>query len=85
MSSTSKQTILSLYRNLLRHMKYYPSVRKDGMTQAIREEFRAYKNEKDPKKIEMKIGEAKGGLERLKAYAEMGKAQSKGGRSAFSI
>ncbi|KAF0977119.1 hypothetical protein FDP41_003772 [Naegleria fowleri] len=84
-NNNSKFSILSLYRNLLRNMKYYPSVRKEGMIQAIREEFRAYKHEKDPKKIEMKIGEARGGLERLKAYAEMSKAQNKGGRSTFSV
>ena len=58
------------------------------MIKAIREEFRAYQFEKDPRKIEMKIGEARGGLERLKAYAKMGKSSSglqSSGRNSFSI
>ena len=54
------------------------------MTQAIREEFRAYAHEKDPKRIEMKIGEARGGLERLKVYSGM-KTARKEGKSTFTL
>jgi len=85
MGQLSKQGILVLYRNLLKNIKYYPSVKREGMKQAIREEFRAYKNEKNPRRIEMKIGEAQGGLERLKSYASMGQSYKEESRSTFSI
>jgi hypothetical protein len=33
----SQKELLSLYRNILKKMKFFPSINRDGMTQAIKD------------------------------------------------
>ncbi len=61
--------VLSLYRQILRAVKYYPSSNKQGMYNAIREEFRDHSNETNTKKIETYLSMASGGLKRLQEYS----------------
>ncbi|GAX25462.1 hypothetical protein FisN_12Lu003 [Fistulifera solaris] len=69
MSATStQQSLLHLYRKLLRSCQTFPSRKRDSIHQAIREDFRFYQNEQDPHKIEQQISIAIKGLDQLQQF-----------------
>lgn len=72
-SSSQQQRIhvWSLYRNLIKYAKLYPSSNRDKMVIAIKEEFRDHRNETDEKKLERYLSEAEGGLQRLQSYSKL--------------
>lgn len=61
----------SLYRKLLKYANDYPSIRKQSIINAIKEDFREKSKETDEKKIANYIADAEGGLRRLQAYSTL--------------
>ena len=57
---------LVLYRNLLRTLQKWPSVRRDKVASEIREEFRQNRVEASPDKVEKMLAEAAAGLRSLR-------------------
>ena len=60
--------VLKNYRLLLRKAQYFPSMNKEGIIQSIKEDFRSYKDEENPKRVEEQIEMAMGGMKRLDEY-----------------
>jgi len=52
---SSKVDTLRLYRALLKELKYYPSIKRAGIIQAVKEEFRQYQNETDVAMVKKKL------------------------------
>lgn len=63
-----KMTARTLYRELFKNMKFYPSKNRFNILLALREEFRDHANLKDPKKIEIELKKARIGLSHLDLY-----------------
>jgi hypothetical protein len=64
MSGRSKA--LYLYRDLLRTLQRWPSVRRDKVAAEIRAEFRQNQNESDPSKSAKMLADAEAGLQSLR-------------------
>jgi hypothetical protein len=67
MSSTQRLVVLELYRKLLRAASHYPSIRRQAVYQAIREEFRRNRH-LDPKASEEQLRLAVCELQRLSVW-----------------
>ncbi|GJQ10734.1 hypothetical protein GpartN1_g2525.t1 [Galdieria partita] len=65
--SVERKQVLTLYKQLLRALKYYPSVRRDNLLKVLKEEFRANRDVQGPTKVQ-KIELAKMELKRLQVY-----------------
>eukprot|EP01017_Pseudomicrothorax_dubius_P045627 TRINITY_DN7910_c0_g1_i4.p1 TRINITY_DN7910_c0_g1~~TRINITY_DN7910_c0_g1_i4.p1 ORF type:complete len:112 (-),score=22.24 TRINITY_DN7910_c0_g1_i4:151-486(-) len=63
-----KLSVRSLYRLLLKNMKYYPSKNRHEILIAVKEEFHENKNLKDEKKIATEIKKARIGLNHVLYY-----------------
>lgn len=59
--------VLHLYKQLLRALEYYPSVRRNDLIKVLKEEFRANRNIEGPTRVH-KIELAKMELKRLQVY-----------------
>lgn len=66
------EATLSLYRQLLRTVQRWPSVRKEAVLTGIRDEFRANMGDRDPLRIEKMLAEAHSGLKQLSHEAAEG-------------
>jgi hypothetical protein len=66
--TASRSEVLKLYRTIIRLANIYPSVRRVQVLTEIRTEFRAKKDETDPKKISNGIKQALFGISHLKKY-----------------
>ena len=68
--ATSTKT-LALYRELLRTLQRWPSVKRPQVTAEIRAEFRQNRNEADASKCAKMIDEAESGLRSLRQQCGM--------------
>ena len=59
---------LSLYRNILRHARLFPSIKRNKIVNEIMETFRRNRNEADPERLRLQLLVANQGLSQLKAY-----------------
>ena len=59
---------LSLYRNILRHARIFPSIKRDKVVLEIMDSFRRNRNEQDPEKLRVHLLLGTQGLEQLKSY-----------------
>ncbi len=66
--TASRSEILKLYRTIIRLATIYPSIRRVQILTEIRTEFRAKKDETDPKRISNGIKQAIFGISHLKKY-----------------
>nr|BBE07972.1 hypothetical protein [Paulinella micropora] len=69
--SATRVELLGLYRQLLRHAKRYPSVKRDGLYQTIRLEWRENAKLSDVKSREFQIRSATFGLHKLKEMTDL--------------
>ncbi len=60
-----------LYRHLLKTAKQFPSVKKDGIVQDIRHEFRVNKDLADPDKLQHARKIAVDGLRHMEMYTKL--------------
>eukprot|EP00195_Chlamydomonas_chlamydogama_P016168 CAMPEP_0202894654 /NCGR_PEP_ID=MMETSP1392-20130828/4010_1 /ASSEMBLY_ACC=CAM_ASM_000868 /TAXON_ID=225041 /ORGANISM="Chlamydomonas chlamydogama, Strain SAG 11-48b" /LENGTH=90 /DNA_ID=CAMNT_0049579409 /DNA_START=36 /DNA_END=308 /DNA_ORIENTATION=- len=72
MSSQGAQSVLQIYRHILKAAKYFPSRKRDRIIAEIKAEFRANKNLTDPKKLAHSWAVAERGLSDLQAYLPQG-------------
>lgn len=70
--------VLSLYRNVLRAAKHFPSKKRAGIIQGIRLEFRANKGLTDADKIQKCLATAQRGLSDLQAYLPQNSQSAEG-------
>lgn len=66
-TTMERHFVLHLYRQLLRALEYYPSVRRKSLAKALKEEFRANRNAQGRQRTE-KIELARMELKRLQVY-----------------
>ena len=64
----TRQALLQLYKQLLRSCQTYPSKNRAGIYQAIREEWRDHKDQKDEAKLNRQITVAYKGLSQLRQF-----------------
>lgn len=62
---------LHLYRNILRHIKVFPSIKRDRLVAEVRYEFRKNRNEQNPEKLTKQIAVATKSLEQLQMYTKL--------------
>ncbi len=67
----SRVQIWGLYRELLKHAQHDPSINRNGIIMAIREEFRDHMHETNERKLHNYLSEAQGGLSRLRSYSKL--------------
>ena len=82
--SSSRASLLQLYKQLLRACETYPSKKRVEIYQAIREEWRSHKdldNSNDKKLLQTQIAVAYKGLSQLQQFSI---AQMSGGRGEHS-
>lgn len=71
MATTTRPRALVLYRDLLRTMERWPSIKKDKVIAEIKQEFRERVGETDAAKKEKFIQEAEAGLQALQQQVGM--------------
>ena len=64
-------SVIILYRSLLKHAKVYPSRNRNRIITDIKQGFRANKSVTDPKKIEEELSEARQGLKMMSGINNM--------------
>jgi len=69
-------SVLRLYRNVLKAAQRYPSVKRDQLIADIKEEFRSNKYIQDPEELQKKIKIAQEGLGQLKMYTELDRSSN---------
>lgn len=67
MAATTKRELLHLYKRLLRYAEVYPSIKRESIYSAIRDDFREHRNSEDP---QPKIALAYQGLAQLRQFSE---------------
>ena len=65
---TNAPPVLHVYRQILRLAKNYPSIKRDGVIEEIRLEFRENKIETDEKKVKLAMDKALFGISHLQKY-----------------
>jgi hypothetical protein len=68
MSSPTRKELLSLYKKILRSASTYPSIKRDAIYQAIREEWRVHAHTTDPDILQRQISIAYKGLTQLRQF-----------------
>lgn len=68
---SSSSGVLSLYRRILKAAKQFPSIKRDGIINDIKLEFRENRHIADSHEREEKIRIAQRSLEELESYVEM--------------
>ena len=66
----TKLSTITLYRMLIKNMKYYPSKNRFNLLVATKEEFRDSRNLKDEKLIKVEIKKARLGVAHVILYKE---------------
>ncbi|WIA22709.1 hypothetical protein OEZ86_009672 [Tetradesmus obliquus] len=74
-----QQSMLQLYRHILKAAKHFPSVKKHSIIKTIKDEFRENRALTDPEKVKHCRAVAERGLSDLQAY--MGMQQQSGNMS----
>jgi hypothetical protein len=74
--NNSRFYIWTLYRNLIKLGKKFPSRNRHNIVQAIREDFRDHKCVTDANKLKRYISEAENGLKMLEKYNGMKESKS---------
>ena len=69
----SRRSMLSLYKNLIKFGKAFPSIKRKQLVNEIRASFKKNRFESDPAKIEMELGRARKGLSQLMQYTNLSK------------
>lgn len=69
-SPVARESLLKLYKQILRACETYPSRNRKGIYQAIREEWRDNRSLADPKKLDQQISVAYKGLQQLRQFDE---------------
>mmetsp|Transcript_15225 Transcript_15225/g.28904 ORF Transcript_15225/g.28904 Transcript_15225/m.28904 type:complete len:109 (-) Transcript_15225:31-357(-) len=64
----AREALLQLYKQLLRSCQTYPSKNRAGIYQAIREEWRDHRDQRDETKLNRQITIAYKGLSQLRQY-----------------
>ncbi|EAS01473.1 complex 1 protein, LYR family protein (macronuclear) [Tetrahymena thermophila SB210] len=72
LADVANLTTKTIYRLLLKNMKYYPSKNRFQIMMAIREEFRENKQLTDEKKIKIERKKARIGLAHVLMYKDKG-------------
>ena len=67
---------LQLYRNILRHAKRFPSIKRNKIVEEIKLSFRANRSETNPDKIKEQLSVATKGLQQLQMYTSLPKTSS---------
>ena len=67
---------LQLYRNILRHAKRFPSIKRNKIVEEIKLSFRANSSETNPDKIKEQLSVATKGLQQLQMYTSLPKTSS---------
>ena len=67
----SRKDLLILYKKLLRSAATFPSIKREKIYQAIREEWRDHVSLQDPDKTRIQIGIAYKGLDQLRQFDVM--------------
>lgn len=65
---TSKANILSIYKQILKSAKTFPSIKRDKLIEEIKSTFREHSKLTDKKKIEQQIDVAIKGISQLNMY-----------------
>ncbi|KAL4506966.1 hypothetical protein ABPG72_001387 [Tetrahymena utriculariae] len=73
LADVANLTTKTMYRLLLKNMKYYPSKNRFQIMMAVREEFRENKSLTDEKKIKIEKKKARIGLAHVLMYKDKGK------------
>ncbi|KAL4461041.1 hypothetical protein ABPG74_016513 [Tetrahymena malaccensis] len=73
LAEVANLTTKTMYRLLLKNMKYYPSKNRFQIMMAVREEFRENKALTDEKKIKIERKKARIGLAHVLMYKDKGK------------
>ena len=68
-----KNSILHLYRSIVKSAKRFPSIKRDKLVANIRMEFRQNASCSDPKKVNGYLELAIKGLDQLNAYSNLPK------------
>jgi hypothetical protein len=69
--NVKRTELLSLYRQIIKNAKQFPSKNRLRILKEIRLEFRENKNLTDPIKINVEISKAQKGLEQLLVYTNL--------------
>lgn len=67
--SMNSKSILSMYKNILKLCKIFPSKNRDRLYKEIQTEFKLNKTLQDKAKIDIEIGRARKGIDQLAAYS----------------
>ncbi|KXZ49360.1 hypothetical protein GPECTOR_22g954 [Gonium pectorale] len=81
--SANAPSVLSLYRQILKAAKYFPSRKRDNIIREIKAEFRANKALTEPERVQHCRTLAERGLSDLQAYVPAGAGS--GGRQVGDI
>lgn len=68
-AQVQKMTVLALYRNIIKHMKHYPSKKRFNLLLAAKEEFRTHRALKDEVLVYKEVKKARIGLFHIIYYA----------------
>lgn len=74
--SVAEMQMHRLYRDILKAARSFPSIKRKGLIQDIKDEFRDNKNLKDPAKVTMARKQAIDGLIQLEQYSSLDKKGS---------
>ena len=68
-----RREVLSLYRQLLKYGKVYPTKNREGLLKEIKAEFREGKGLSNRADIEEKIAVARSGIEQMRLFCKIDK------------
>lgn len=69
MSAAGGQSVLALYRAILKNARFYPSSKRDGIIREVKALFHEHKDLTDGAKIVKELQQARIGLQELEQYA----------------
>lgn len=85
MGGSSRKELLLLYRRLLRSAETYPSMKRESIYQAIREEWRENAMLTHQEKIRREIAVAYKGLSQLRQFDEMTMTGGAAGSPSWNV
>lgn len=69
MSAAGSQSVLTLYRAILKNARFYPSSKRDGIIREAKALFHEHRDLTDGAKIAKELQQARIGLQELQQYA----------------
>ena len=72
----SRPRALTVYRQLLRTLQRWPSIKRDTVAAEVRAEFRLYQQEAEPEKRAKQLEEAEAGLRALRQQCGLSESGS---------